>query len=122
MPTHASKCIHPPFIESSGLLHCQWLIHFSSHPYVVVSLRTPKGRTVARPRVTRSPLSPSGCHSGDGLLDRCIEDFVRLYPRRTLNHGRQHLRHFWVSSAVVGFRMFRALPETEGMDFFSTWV
>src|SRR6266852_625888 len=64
-------------------------------------------------------LSASGrCSSGD-LVEGGIGNLIGLYLRSSVNHLRQGLRHFGVSSAIVGFRIFGLVPQTDSEYLFS---
>src|SRR6266851_5838209 len=67
-------------------------------------------------------LSASGCCScGSGdLVEGGIGNLIGLYLRSSVNHLRQSLRHFGVSSAVVGFRVVCQVPQTDAECFLSS--
>src|SRR5258708_6964121 len=65
-------------------------------------------------------LSASGrCSCGD-LVEGGIGNLIGLYLRSSVNHLRQSLRHFGVSSAVVGFRVLCLVPQTDAECFLSS--
>src|SRR5467141_4864773 len=65
-------------------------------------------------------LSASGrCSCGD-LVKGGIGNLIGLYLRSSVNHFRQGLRHFGVSSAVVAFRVFGLVPQTDAKCFLSS--
>src|SRR6266404_3299884 len=65
-------------------------------------------------------LSASGrCSSGD-LVKGGIGNLIGLYLRSSVNHLRQGIRHFGVSSAVVAFGVLCLVPQTDAKCFLST--
>src|SRR5437879_5709463 len=65
-------------------------------------------------------LSASGrCSCGD-LVEGGIGNLIGLYLRSSVNHLRQGLRYFGVSSAVVAFRVFGLVPQTDAKCFLSS--
>src|SRR6266852_7204264 len=82
------------------------------------SSKTKGGRTSPAPQ--QRDLSASGrCSSGD-LVEGGIGNLIGLYLRSSVNHLRQSLRHFGVSSAVVGFRVLCLVPQTDAECFLSS--
>src|SRR5438132_1452698 len=65
-------------------------------------------------------LSASGRCSGGDLVEGGIGNLIGLYLRSSVNHLRQGLRHFGVSSAVVAFRVLGLVPQAYTKCFFST--
>src|SRR5229473_5467118 len=80
-----------------------------------------RGRTWPAPPKQRD-LSASGCCSGcsGDLVEGGIGNLIGLYLRSSVNHLRQSLRHFGVSSAVVGFRVLCLVPQTDAECFLSS--
>src|SRR5437016_1606339 len=65
-------------------------------------------------------LSASGrCSSGD-LVEGGIGNLIGFYLRSSVNHLRQGLRHFGVSSTVVAFRVLSLVPQTDAECFLSS--
>src|SRR6266478_416568 len=65
-------------------------------------------------------LSASGrCSCGD-LVKGGIGNLIGLYLRSSVNHFRQGLRHFGVSSSIVAFRVFGLVPQTDAKCFLSS--
>src|SRR5258707_2069033 len=78
-----------------------------------------KGGGLSPPPQQRD-LSTSGrCSCGD-LVEGGIGNLIGLYLRSSVNHLRQGLRHFGVSSAVVAFRVFGLVPQTDAKCFLSS--
>src|SRR6266568_2780867 len=65
-------------------------------------------------------LSASACCSSGDLVERGIGNLIGLYLRSSVNHLRQSLRHFGVSSAVVGFRVLCLVTQTDAECFLSS--
>src|SRR2546427_5543574 len=77
-----------------------------------------KGGGLGPPHQTKR-LSASGrCSSGD-LVEGGISNLIGLYLRSSVNHLRQGLRHFGVSSTVVAFRVLWLVPQTDAKCFLS---
>src|SRR5205807_9470219 len=66
-------------------------------------------------------LSASGRCSGGDLVEGGIGNLIGLYLRSSVNHLRQGLRHFGVSSAVVAFRVLGLVPQANTKCFLSSW-
>src|SRR3989442_6370096 len=95
------------------------LMNIENPCYSRPSSKTKGGRTCPPPK--QRDLSASGrCGSGD-LVERGIGNLIGLYLRSSVNHLRQGLRHFGVSSAVVAFRVFGLVPQTDAKCFLSSW-
>src|SRR6267143_4556113 len=77
-----------------------------------------KGADLARPQ--QRHLSASGRCSSCDLVKGGIGNLIGLYLRSSVNHFRQGLRHFGVSSAVVAFRVFGLVPQTDAKCFLSS--
>src|SRR6267143_1153497 len=81
-----------------------------------------KGADLAHASQQRD-LSASGRCSGGDLVEGGIGNLIGLYLRSSVNHLRQGLRYFGVSSAVVAFRVFGLLPQTDAKCSLSrVWV
>src|SRR5260370_9484593 len=65
-------------------------------------------------------LSASGRCSSCDLVEGGIGNLIGLYLRSSVNHLRQGLRYFGVSSAVVAFRVFGLVPQTDAKCFLSS--
>src|SRR5467141_3490292 len=65
-------------------------------------------------------LSASGRCSSCDLVEGRIGNVIGFYLRSSVNHFRQGLRHFGVSSAVVAFRVFGLVPQTDAKCFLSS--
>src|SRR5229473_88481 len=82
------------------------------------SSKTKGGRTWPAPK--QRDLSALGrCSNGD-LVEGGIGNLIGLYLRRSVNHLRQGLRHFGVSSAVVTCRVLCLVPQTDAKCFLSS--
>src|SRR6266446_160583 len=102
-------------------LHSKLKRNASRSPRLIVvgvPRRRLEGADLARPQ--QRDLSASGrCSSGD-LVEGGIGNLIGLYLRSSVNHLRQGLRHIGVSSAVVAFRVFCLVPQTNTKCFFSS--
>src|SRR5437016_13641988 len=65
-------------------------------------------------------LSASGRCSGGDLVKGGIGNLIGLYLRSSVNHLRQGLRHFGVSSSIVAFRVLCLVPQTDAKCFLSS--
>src|SRR5438445_5210038 len=94
------------------------LMNIENPCYSRPSSKTKGGGLGPRPN---KDLSASGrCSSGD-LVEGGIGNLIGFYLRSSVNHLRQGLRHFGVSSAVVAFRILCLVPQTDAKCFLSSW-
>src|SRR5260370_28731148 len=71
------------------------------------------GADLARPPNQRDVSASARCGSSGDVVEGGIGNLIGLYLRSSVNHLHQDLRHFGVSSAVVGLRVFRPVPQTD---------
>src|SRR5712691_12296250 len=94
------------------------LMNIENPCYSRCSSKTKGGVDLAHPQ--QRDLSASGRCSSCDLVEGGIGNLIGFYLRSSVNHLRQGLRHFGVSSAVVAFRVFGLVPQTDAKCFLSS--
>src|SRR5437016_1720887 len=92
-------------------------------PCYIVGYSRPSPKTKGGglgPPPKQRDLSASGRCSGGDLVEGGIGNLIGLYLRSSVNHLRQGLRYFGVSFAVVAFRVFGLVPQTDSKCFLSS--
>src|SRR5260370_21860312 len=77
-----------------------------------------RGRTWPAPS-KRKDLLASGRYCNGDLVERRVGNLIGFNLRSSLNHSRQDLRHFWIGSAVVSFRILCCVPQADSERFCS---
>src|SRR3990172_5480525 len=62
----------------------------------------------------RKGLLARGCYGSGDLVEGRVGNLIRFDPRSSLDDRGQELRDLWIGSTVVGFRILRPVPQTDG--------
>ena len=72
---------------------------------------------LSSPPTERKDLPALGCYGSGDLVKGRIGNLIGFNLRSSLNDSRKDLRHFWIRSAVVSFRVLFVFPQTDSERF-----